>query len=343
MSNIKTPISILQEKLIKCANSLPVYTEIASTVEFQETKFTIQCSWNEYKVKGVGTTKKEAKQSAAQEMINLLCSKGIISIPCATTENEKRDETPNSECNLQSSMNSSNSSASSQGAFVNYVGSLMEFCVANKLPEPCFNNVSSIGLPHNFTFTMNCSVGSLCKEGSGNTKKVAKQNAAKEVLQNLKVRNANIVDELCVQYKNLKLIEPTSNTDEMTRMTDIYMKIRNVTATSTKHLLVKDYHLALMDKCKNILETQKRDLELGHVVQRCYTEDISVIKSIIKNIFDIPVKTVQIRSKNHKQCIVGVQLRIVPPILQIGVSATFEQAEQAALHKLVEYIIIFMK
>ncbi|XP_033342633.2 protein Loquacious isoform X1 [Megalopta genalis] len=336
MSNIKTPISILQEKLIKCANSLPVYTEIASTVEFQETKFTNQCTWNEYKVKGVGTTKKEAKQSAAQEMINLLSSKGIISIPCSTTENEKEDETPS-----QSSMNSSNSSASSQGTFVNYVGSLMEFCVANKLPEPCFNNVSSIGLPHNFTFTMNCSVGSLCKEGSGNIKKVAKQNAAKEVLQSLKVRD--IVDELCVQYKNLKLIESTSNNDERTRMTDIYMKIRNVTAVSTKHLLVKDYHLALSDKCENILETQKRDLELGHVRQKCYTKDISVIKSIIKNIFDIPVKTVTIRPKNRKQCIVGVQLRTVPPILQIGISATFKQAEQAALHKLVEYIIIFMK
>ncbi|XP_078046541.1 protein Loquacious-like [Augochlora pura] len=339
---MKSAVSILQENLMKNSTCLPVYTEVSSEFILSRNRFTIQCTWNNnYRVKGHGSTKKEAKQDAAKEMIALLTSEGVLCTPSSVNGNEKKNEkSSNLECNSQSSMNSSNSAACSQELFVNYVGSLMEFCVAHQLPVPSFDSVSTSGLPHNFIFTMNCTVGSLCKQGSGNTKKVAKQNAAKEVLQTLKASDAIMVDDLVVQYKNLKLIEPKADNEIQIRAR--YQRIKNVSNVSSTCIHIGDYHLALMGECKNVVNNKEvTDLEL--LKKKCYIEDISVTKTIIKNIFNVSVETFKFKSKRTMQCIVAIKLNTVIPICQIGSCTTFKEAEQVALANLLQYIILFVK
>lgn len=65
---------------------------------------------------------------------------------------------------------------------MNYVGTLKEFCIDKRLPDPEFNIISDIGPPHARQFTMECSVGTVKCTKTSTTKKSAKQFASKDML-----------------------------------------------------------------------------------------------------------------------------------------------------------------
>lgn len=74
----KTSISILQEFAAKSNTPLPVYIEICKTGVHQN-RFASQVTWNGYKAEGNGLSKKEAKQNAAKEMIELISKTSVQS------------------------------------------------------------------------------------------------------------------------------------------------------------------------------------------------------------------------------------------------------------------------
>lgn len=53
----------------------------------------------------------------------------------------------------------------------------------NKIPSPEFKEISSIGPPHAKEFTLECRISSIVTEAKANTKKLAKQLAAREMLE----------------------------------------------------------------------------------------------------------------------------------------------------------------
>lgn len=124
----KTAISILQETVAKCGASLPVYTEICMAGIYQN-KFIIQVTWNGYKVKGDGTSKKEAKQNAAKEMIRLLSSQTSLQsepTPFSSIKVTAQDEAPITSNSAVQSLTEKliTTSISLESAFLNYVGLL---------------------------------------------------------------------------------------------------------------------------------------------------------------------------------------------------------------------------
>ncbi|XP_076647568.1 uncharacterized protein LOC143356069 isoform X2 [Halictus rubicundus] len=252
--------------------------------------------------------------------------------------------------NLQSSINLSDSSSSSlptcsEDIFTNYVGSLMEYCVKNGMPDPCFDVVSVTGESHNPTFTMSCTIGCVCKEASATSKKAAKQNVAKEILQYLEVNiNCNSTDidktsKLTEEFMNLKLDLPSSKNDK--EIEDIYAKLKNKPITSVKHIKVKEYHIILANMCKNSFKMQMHDLKSLYRKEEYCTRNVTEIKAIIEDSLNASIKMINIKSQKYDQCIVGIRLSTVPSVVQFGIDKTFEQAERKALNKLIGYVILF--
>ncbi|KAJ8964253.1 hypothetical protein NQ317_003556 [Molorchus minor] len=62
-------------------------------------------------------------------------------------------------------------------------GPLKDICLENKIPDPIFTPVSDVGPPHSREFTFECSIASIKTVATGSTKKMAKQMAAKMMLE----------------------------------------------------------------------------------------------------------------------------------------------------------------
>ncbi|XP_076291760.1 protein Loquacious-like [Lasioglossum baleicum] len=345
----KTPVSALQEGLMKSGNSLPVYTEVSSKMGEQQIEFVICVTWKKYKEKGIGTSKKEAKQNAAQAMINLLTSLNILHSSSLKLPTEQK----NLGHNLQSSTNLSDSLSSlptsSQDIFTNYVGTLMEYCVRNRMPEPYFDVVAASGQSHNLTFTMSCTIGTVCKKASAASKKAAKQNVAKEILQHFNVdtsfNSTHILEksEIDIQFKNLQLDTPVLSKEKNQVIENIYNKFKNKPATSAKQIMVKEYHIALANMYRNTIKFKIPDLKSMYETMEYCTKNVTDIKSIIEDSLNVSIKMINIKSQKYDQCIVGLRVTTSPSVVQIGIGKTFEQAEKLALQKLLRYIILLEK
>ncbi|XP_076657703.1 protein Loquacious-like [Halictus rubicundus] len=342
----KTPVSTLQEGLVKGGSSLPVYTEVSFSIGPQTTEFVICVTCDKYTAKGSGTTKKEAKQNAAKAMIELLASLNFSNFSALKLPTEQKALGHN----LQSSINLSDSSSSSlptcsEDIFTNYVGSLMEYCVKNRMPDPCFDVVSITGESHNLTFTMSCTIGSVSKQASATTKKAAKQNAAKEILQHLEVNtNCNSTDidetsEITEEFMNLKLDLPSSTNGQ--EIEDVYTKLKNKPIKSVKHIRMKEYHIILANMFKHTFKMQMHYLKSLYRKGEYCTRNVTEIKAIIEDSLNASIKMMNIRSQKYDRCIVGVKLTTVPFVVQFGIDKTFVLAERKALNKLIGYIMVF--
>lgn len=73
------------------------------------------------------------------------------------------------------------------GSENNPVGKLQEICMKRRWRPPSYETVNEIGLPHERVFTMTCIIENIEMEvqGIGRSKKIAKRNAALEILKKL--------------------------------------------------------------------------------------------------------------------------------------------------------------
>lgn len=157
----KFPVSILQELMVAKGYPYPVYVEEGFGIEF---KCTVKVAGLE--AVGKGTNKKTAKHESARKALQLLNHK----LP------EERTIVPFNENN--------NESVERSKIFVNYVGILNEY--ASQTMRTSFPvyvcDVESLGIGK---FVMVCHFLKLKISGTGQTKKEAKQEAARLMLERL--------------------------------------------------------------------------------------------------------------------------------------------------------------
>ncbi|XP_031849263.1 protein Loquacious-like [Nomia melanderi] len=320
----KTPISILQETVAKCNVPLPVYTEICMAGTHQ-TKFVFQVKWSEYVAKGDGTTKKEAKQNAAKEMIRLLSLKTE-----SPTENSRE----------------LNTSDSSDDTLNNYVGLLQEHCQKMNLPDPCYEHFGTTGPHHRPVFEIRCTVASEHSEESASTKKIAKQKAAKKLLEHLsknKPIDIDSVDKLQIEYKNLTINDLESDAAQQDKdILDAYCKIKELSIGTNDSLKIQYYHVMFAKLCSNISENQKHYLMFSHEMKEDHININSTIK-VIQDIMKATVRMIEFKSNNSDKSIVGLKLTTTPVLIQIGLSNNMEKAKEKAVFKILECIALYMK
>ena len=104
--------------------------------------------------------------------------------------------------------------------YKNYVGELQEKLASRGISPPTYTCLHSEGLPHSPTFTYNLSVGVTNVIGKGESKKDAKQEAAKNMLLDIKEKEQNLeslptekggIDSDKVMEKNIRIPSQEGN------------------------------------------------------------------------------------------------------------------------------------
>ncbi|XP_029046588.2 RISC-loading complex subunit tarbp2-like [Osmia bicornis bicornis] len=352
----KTPIMVLQDASVKLG-TLPVYTEISSVSSTHQNKFVIRVAWRNYTAEGTAYNKKEAKQNAATKMISLLLLEKeipetlLLSVvkPTGSITLPKESNTSTTIDYLYSSI-TNNSNVSDKEEFMNYVGLLNEHCQQNNFPNPIYDNIAIAGPSHIPMFTISCTVGSVCQKGCARTKKIAKQEAAKQVLENLQshlppvikhnTKTSDTMNDLNVQFMELSTDQPKYENFNKEKVLEAYGRTRQIPVLFKPHIKVEDYVKVLSNLCHSLDVTNQNCLK--NVCNTLGLQNVNTLKAIIHKAFETNVEEVNFKTVDGKSAI-GLKLNTNPIICQIGIGVTKEEARKNALCKLLEFVLLFQK
>ncbi|KAK2589262.1 hypothetical protein KPH14_007822 [Odynerus spinipes] len=339
---------ILQELGVKeCV--LPSYDVIYSKNGTHENVFTYKVKYKDLCTDGTASNKKEAKQNAAQNMLKLLQQSNNLS-------SKELKILSSSESNVFTTKSMSCSSTSLFPESRNYVGTLQEYCIKNNLIEPNYELCETNGLPHQMTFTVSCTLGSITEKAVANTKKQAKQQVAQKVLQNLpniknitnstqcqplldnrsnKQISQDILEELGLRIANLKMIDSTSSRD---------IKLKFINATTERYfksllqlddkIAVNNYHLYFKSiiynrVCNNkekelalLYKTLNTHVEKYRSIEKYNENNLLIHKQIleyIKEKLNFTVQRITLANKISPMIIIGFRADLLIPLTQFAI------------------------
>ncbi|XP_017777886.1 PREDICTED: interferon-inducible double-stranded RNA-dependent protein kinase activator A homolog [Nicrophorus vespilloides] len=163
----KTPAMILQELSIKETSSPPVFNIIHQIQGTHENEFVFQVEVMGISTTGKGRSKKEAKQETARNALKIIKTVGYSTdIPETVIGNNKPEEMELKQV-------------------INNIGVLTALCQVYNVQYAEYIEISAVGPPHAMEFTYECHLASLVTRATANTKKLAKQSVAKEMLERL--------------------------------------------------------------------------------------------------------------------------------------------------------------
>ncbi|KAF7278090.1 hypothetical protein GWI33_008854 [Rhynchophorus ferrugineus] len=175
----KTPVMVLQELTVQKGLPPPNFQIVYSISGTHDNRFDYQVCVAGITATGSGPSKQIGKHEAAHNALKLLEEIGLYNPaenPVAEFRPSLKDGSP-----LKSALNS--------------IVELQNICLENKIPPPEFIEISSIGPAHAKEFTLQCRISSIVTESTANTKKLAKQLAARDMLDKVK----NIMPELITE------------------------------------------------------------------------------------------------------------------------------------------------
>ncbi|KAI5707215.1 hypothetical protein M8J76_001520 [Diaphorina citri] len=156
----RTPVSLMQE-LLSRRGTAPKYELIQIEGAINEPIFKYRISLTSesrlYVAIGSGKSKKEAKHNAAKSVLDQLIGRDDEKLMCQKENLFKVEPNP--------------------------VGQLQEACMTRKWPPPVYETEETTGLPHERMFTVCAYVNVYKEEGMGKSKKIAKREAALNMLK----------------------------------------------------------------------------------------------------------------------------------------------------------------
>lgn len=147
---------------------MPVYTELQEIpIEYAATnmRFFMRCQALGFESIGGGVTKKMSKHTAAENLLKKCLQSGVES----------------NEDDVQAS----------QSVETDYISRLLDYCVVKDFEKPTYTCIEDYGPSHSPTFTFKCELNSIQRTGTASNKKQAKQLAAKEVYDIIKLVSAS--------------------------------------------------------------------------------------------------------------------------------------------------------
>ncbi|XP_061411523.1 RISC-loading complex subunit tarbp2-like [Lethenteron reissneri] len=170
----KTPISLLQEYGTRIGKT-PVYDLLKAEGQAHQPNFTFRVSVGDVSCIGQGPSKKAAKHKAAEAALNILKCESMQGDAASCDNGHSLVHVENGS-SLPSQPNSDN----------NPVGALQELVVLKGWRLPEYTVTHESGPAHRKEFTMTCRVESFIETGSGTSKKLAKRNAAAQMLTRIR-------------------------------------------------------------------------------------------------------------------------------------------------------------
>lgn len=243
----KTPVSILQEMMVKkCVT--PNYELIHDGGGTHANTFTFQVSCDGLTARGTGRCKKDAKHEAAKNMLEAIAlHRNYPQLPASPAQSPVR--TPLPEAPPASPKIPPNQ------PFVNAVGALQDLCAENELQDPEYTAVSHVGPPHAPVFTMRCTVSTFNEEGEASTKKQAKHDAAKKMLDRL----MDVLSDCRNNFASLKLERNSQHERANEIAKKCYVEITKVPAVAMKRLGVRMSELHL-NFCNSYGEEVRKEM-----------------------------------------------------------------------------------
>ncbi|XP_070162406.1 RISC-loading complex subunit tarbp2-like isoform X1 [Polyergus mexicanus] len=337
----KSPISVLQELSIK-QGYVPIYNYSMKKVGICD-QFVCRVECKKFSAEGIGNSKKDAKQKAAENMLSLLSKENEISI-LSPVANKAQIPTSTKICEPTTP---SKIQAPSSPNHVNYVGMLQEFCVQQKLTieNILYEVVDESGPPHMRIFTIEASIGSIREKGLAQCKKIAKQEAAKKLLHHLhpdinKLLNGNKNDtnfkmledtirKLGIGISECMISKPALPVASLSKKAQtLYMKYNDKELKVTRQdFLLKDLHNLFEETYSNKISCNMR--EKMRIVRDRYTNHADIIEEVIQDI----VRALKVKIEKTilpslmKGYIICLRLSSNPIITQFGMDEIKDKAE----------------
>nr|XP_050868865.1 RISC-loading complex subunit tarbp2-like [Vespula vulgaris] len=356
----KTAIMILQELGMK-EGFLPVYTLLRSQTGKQINIFTFKVQYKEFSAIGQALNKKDAKQKAAQNMLILLEDPNDISkTKPLSSSNDIYPDTSSVPALLDSTLMDED--------LRNYVGSLQQYCLENKLMQAEYQTTNITGPAHEKVFTMSCTVGSITEEATGTRKKQVKQSVAKKILERLTNTNDPSVankDE-CGSSNPFKDCDDLSGIDkdvlnELSLKVDNYPNIKSylgpilpkdVIELQNRHFLFKQYVYNTVcngseEKLIEIFNTVKSFKTNFTDIEKC---DIVTLTSLEQEILTyiqekmkLSIERKIIGSNDPSLQLTVFRINAPIPITQIGAHNDSVVSGAIALANILDTIITFLE
>ncbi|KAK0089734.1 hypothetical protein PV325_005881 [Microctonus aethiopoides] len=332
----KTPISILQEMMVQ-KGKVPNYHLIHDGGGSHENTFTYEVSCEGLTAKGTGRCKKDAKHTAAKNMLEAIAKYNALpALPASPADSPVR--TP-----LPKPMPASHILQPDE-PFINAIGELQDLCAENELAEPVYETINDVGPPHARVFTIQCIVSSFREEGKATTKKQAKHEAARKMCTRIK--------ELVENTKSSSAFMQINDDDDDIKGSDVKALFYNKFYRKKDNLGVKvaDYHMKL---------TMHHHIEVRHEIVKKLEEwrhylrqnDISelgdpfeTLREQLKEILsplNIDMQKIVITT-DEKNFMVAIYLNTTPEINQVQIGSDINQMIVPAIFQIIDALVLLL-
>ncbi|XP_043261737.1 interferon-inducible double-stranded RNA-dependent protein kinase activator A-like [Colletes gigas] len=332
----KTPISILQEMMVK-KQIVPDYQLIHDGGGTHINTFVYKVTCDGLTANGTGRSKKDAKHQAAKAMLQTIAAhRGYPQLPASPAQSPLRTpliptvpEVERLPPNLP---------------FVNAIGVLKEICIENNLQEPEYVLISNTGPPHAKIFTIQCIVATFKEIGVAKTKKQAKQEAAKKMLDKI----TDLVDfdlsHLEVEEKKAKIEESNANAKHHFKMlTKTFVKKVNLgTKISQYHMMLKnsftpEVYNDIIQKLEAVIPQDHSNISVEYVENL-----MSNFKELLSTI-ELDISIFYLDTISPDDYCVGMKINTTPEITAIANGQTEAQAAFYTILKVINTMILLLK
>ncbi|CAG9759471.1 unnamed protein product [Ceutorhynchus assimilis] len=308
--NAKTPVMVLQELAMHKGFGTPDYEIIFAAAGSHQNRFDYRVTVAGIQASGSGSSKQISKHQAAHNALMRLKELGIYvpaENPVASFKVPLRDE------------------GSPFEPALNCIVELGYITTENKLPCAEFVEISSVGPPHKREFTFDCKMASLTTTATASTKKMAKQIAAKEMIEKLK----ELLPQLVEQQQSGDVEMKNQITEAITKYQEF---VESPIPDRSINLEEMDHSLAKL-------------MYLKRLTYKDFEEDLKIPteESLIKILDRLEVKHSFKVIQEEPIIIISLSLKIDTPFTIWDTGDNLEEAKQKALVQSFEIMDGMMK
>ncbi|XP_067142212.1 protein Loquacious-like [Centruroides vittatus] len=323
----KTPISLLQEQCARLGMT-PDYKLMSVEGVVHAPVFMYRVQVGDESATATGQSKKKAKHAAAKAILEVLSMKGFFGELGLYS-----DGVPIDISSLGSEKESTQSSVNEDGIPGNPVGKLQELCMKHRWRPPYYETKKEEGLPHERTFEIACYVNEFTEIGCGKSKRLAKRQAAHNMLEKLKTMITDNADQPAEESKQNGISYPD--------VTELYNLKEKKTTTSLSSNYAQELSTFLKDLKLNTKETL---ISLQSTNLNGNSLDFVRMLEMISEEQDFPIKYTIVSDLSISgkfQCL--AELSSHPVAVCFGTGISKDEAKQNAANNALHYLKIVTK
>lgn len=222
------------------------------------------------------------------------------------------------------------------------------------MKEPEYILIRDVGPPHARIFTIRCKISNFEEDGTATTKKQAKHDAAKRMIDRIKglVNNSNDVYKEKDEEDSSNASITTVDTELMNkRAEERYRAHKTTTRKINLGIKLAEYHVKLKDSLEDKHDKVLEQLEYifpdeffnnKFVTDELIMEKISELESVLSEI-DVKISLKSLNANNNNRYILMlIELSTSPVITQIGMGRDSVEASWKALCQMIRSLQLLL-